>query len=538
METKYICVIGSVISSLGKGVAAASIAKLLKLQGYKIAQIKIDGYMNVDCGVMSPQEHGEAYVTDDGGEIDLDFGTYERFTDVNMSVNSSITSGKLYSEMLEKERNGDYLGRTVQLIPHYTDNINEKILNIGKDHDVVIIEVGGSIGDMESDVFIEALRQLRNKVGKENMLYFILTYIPFLKTTQELKTKLAQQSLKTVRQYGLKSDILFCRTEKPLNENIINKISTMGDIPAEDIFEGLDADDIYEIPCVMHDQKLDKRICEKLNLNYKEDVLDNWNNFIYKKSLINENITIGLVGKYIELHDAYLSVSESLKHAGWNNKVNVNIEWIDAEKVEEDITYLQNFKLNGIIIPGGFGTRGISGKIMAINYAREMKIPLLGICLGMQLMAIEFVKNVCNIKEATSEEFDEENKSNAHIIHIMEEQKKVNQKGGTMRLGAYPCVLKNNTKAKDAYKETNISERHRHRYEFNNDYKELLEKNGMTISGTSPNGNLVEMIELNDHPFFVGCQFHPEFKSRPDKAHPLFNDFIFYSKNIKRVIKK
>lgn len=535
METKYIAVVGTIMSGLGKGVCSASISKLLKDQGYKVAQIKIDGYMNCDAGVMSPIEHGECFVTDDGGEIDLDFGTYERFTDTNMSKNSSITSGKLYSEMIEKERRGDYLGRTVQMIPHYTDYIIEKIMNVGKDRnaDVVIIEVGGSLGDMESDIFIESLRQLKNKVGRENFSYFILTYIPFLKTTKELKTKLAQQSVKQTRSYGLTPDFLFCRTERKLSTNIISKISTMCDIPNDNIFEGVDVDNIYEVPIRMMNQHIDKRICDRLGMPYNNEISTEWKNLIKKEANLSEQVTIGIVGKYVELHDAYLSVKESLRHAGLANDVKVNIEWIDSEKIEDDFLYLQNFKLDGILVPGGFGNRGTEGKIAAIRYARERNIPFFGICLGMQMAVVEIARHLANLKDANSTEFNAN--SSAPVIHIMEDQKAIYQKGGTMRLGSYDCRLEEDTHSYEAYAAEMISERHRHRYEFNNDYREILSRVGLKIAGTSPNGDLVEIVELVNHPFFVGCQFHPEFKSRPDKPHPLFKEFVFYAKNIRNV---
>jgi CTP synthase len=524
MNTKHICILGSGISGLGKGIVSSSVGRLLKSYGLSITMQKLDPYFNINSGTLAPIEHGECYVTFDGKECDLDIGHYERFIDEQLSKDCSLTSGLIYSNVLQNEKEGKYLGHTCQIIPHVTNEILDKMHEFDDEYDIVLHEIGGTVGDMESLPYVESVRQLRYE-NKQNTIIILLTYLPYLKTSQEVKTKVAQQGVEKLRALGLVPDILICRTEEDIDDSIKNKLAMFCNVDKECVIKNMDVPSIYSVPEMLKQEGIVEAINDKLNLKLdnKYSNFEEWNKIV-TDTYTPDSITIGLVGKYTALHDAYLSVTESLKFAGWENKVNVNIEWIDSEIIESDITYLEKFKLNGIIIPGGFGDRGIEGMILAAKYAREKNIPFLGICLGMQIASIEFARNVLHLKDANSEEFNY--KSTNRIIHIMEDQKRIYKKGGTMRLGAYPCMLKDNTKAKDAYKDTYISERHRHRYEFNNNYTELLEKHGIIISGTSPDGNLVEMIELTDHPFFVGCQFHPEFKSRPNRPHPLFDSFI------------
>ena len=535
MGTKYVFVTGGVVSGLGKGITAASLGRLLKNRGYKVANQKFDPYINVDPGTMSPYEHGEVFVTEDGAETDLDLGHYERFTDENLSKNSSVTTGRIYQEVIEKERKGDYLGKTVQVIPHITNAIKNKVYSLGKnDVDVVITEIGGTVGDIESLPFLEAIRQVGLENKPEDVIYIHVTLLPYISGSNELKSKPTQHSVKELQSIGIKPDILVCRTEIPITASIRNKIALFCNVRPENVIANLTASNLYEVPLMLEKEGLAVEVCKHLELDKVEANNEKWAEMIkhfkevdskYKKQE-EKKVNIAIVGKYVKLEDSYLSVIESVKHAGYKNGVGVNIKLIDSEKITsqnvEEI--LKDF--DGVIVPGGFGNRGIEGKIETIKYVRENKIPFLGICLGMQMAVIEFARNVLKYNDANSVEFDE---NTAHpVIHIMENQKNITKKGGTMRLGAYPCVLKQGRYARKIYGEEKISERHRHRYEFNNDYREEIEKAGLKISGTSPNGNLVEIVELEEenHPFFVAGQFHPEFKSRPDRPSPLFVELV------------
>ena len=535
MKTKFVFVTGGVVSGLGKGITAASLGRLLKNRGYKVANQKFDPYINVDPGTMSPYEHGEVFVTEDGAETDLDLGHYERFTDENLSKNSSVTTGRIYQEVIEKERKGDYLGKTVQVIPHITNAIKNKVYSLGKnDVDVVITEIGGTVGDIESLPFLEAIRQVGLENKPEDVIYIHVTLLPYISGSNELKSKPTQHSVKELQSIGIKPDILVCRTEIPITASIRNKIALFCNVRPENVIANLTASNLYEVPLMLEKEGLAVEVCKHLELDKVEANNEKWAEMIkhfkevdskYKKQE-EKKVNIAIVGKYVKLEDSYLSVIESVKHAGYKNGVGVNIKLIDSEKITsqnvEEI--LKDF--DGVIVPGGFGNRGIEGKIETIKYVRENKIPFLGICLGMQMAVIEFARNVLKYNDANSVEFDE---NTVHpVIHIMENQKNITKKGGTMRLGAYPCVLKQGTYARKIYGEEKISERHRHRYEFNNDYREEIEKAGLKISGTSPNGNLVEIVELEEenHPFFVAGQFHPEFKSRPDRPSPLFVELV------------
>jgi len=532
MKTKYIFVTGGVVSGLGKGITAASLGRLLKNRGYKVANQKMDPYINVDPGTMNPCEHGEVFVTDDGAETDLDMGHYERFTDENLNGYSSITTGKIYSEVIEKERRGDFLGKTVQVIPHITDAIKDKVYRLGKNADVVITEIGGTVGDIESLPFLEAIRQIGLENKEEDVLYIHVTLLPFISGSNELKSKPTQHSVKELQSIGIKPDILVCRTEVEIPEGIKNKIALFCNVRKENVIQNMTASNLYEVPLMLEKEGLALATCEHLHLRKKEAQNKQWEKMIKEFIKIDEEykdneekkINIAIVGKYVSLEDAYLSVVESIKHAGYANKVDVKIGFVDSELLESKNAknILNNY--DGIIVPGGFGNRGIEGKIQAIKYARENKVPFLGICLGMQLAVIEFARDVLNLKDANSKEFDENCKY--PVIHIMESQKNITKKGGTMRLGAYPCILDKNSNSYKLYKNIEISERHRHRYEFNNEYRDQIENAGMTIVGTSPDNLLVEMIEIKDHPYFVGSQFHPEFKSRPDRPAPLFVGLI------------
>ena len=535
MGTKYVFVTGGVVSGLGKGITAASLGRLLKNRGYKVANQKFDPYINVDPGTMSPYEHGEVFVTEDGAETDLDLGHYERFTDENLSKNSSVTTGRIYQEVIEKERKGDYLGKTVQVIPHITNAIKNKVYSLGKnDVDVVITEIGGTVGDIESLPFLEAIRQVGLENKPEDVIYIHVTLLPYISGSNELKSKPTQHSVKELQSIGIKPDILVCRTEIPITASIRNKIALFCNVRPENVIANLTASNLYEVPLMLEKEGLAVEVCKHLELDKVEANNEKWAEMIkhfkevdskYKKQE-EKKVNIAIVGKYVKLEDSYLSVIESVKHAGYKNGVGVNIKLIDSEKITSQNVEEMLKDFDGVIVPGGFGNRGIEGKIETIKYVRENKIPFLGICLGMQMAVIEFARNVLKYNDANSVEFDE---NTAHpVIHIMEDQKNVTKKGGTMRLGAYPCVLKQGTYARKIYGEEKISERHRHRYEFNNDYREEIEKAGLNISGTSPNGNLVEIVELEEenHPFFVAGQFHPEFKSRPDRPSPLFVELV------------
>ena len=535
MGTKYVFVTGGVVSGLGKGITAASLGRLLKNRGYKVANQKFDPYINVDPGTMSPYEHGEVFVTEDGAETDLDLGHYERFTDENLSKNSSVTTGRIYQEVIEKERKGDYLGKTVQVIPHITNAIKNKVYSLGKnDVDVVITEIGGTVGDIESLPFLEAIRQVGLENKPEDVIYIHVTLLPYISGSNELKSKPTQHSVKELQSIGIKPDILVCRTEIPITASIRNKIALFCNVRPENVIANLTASNLYEVPLMLEKEGLAVEVCKHLELDKVEANNERWAEMIkhfkevdskYKKQE-EKKVNIAIVGKYVKLEDSYLSVIESVKHAGYKNGVGVNIKLIDSEKITSQNVEEMLKDFDGVIVPGGFGNRGIEGKIETIKYVRENKIPFLGICLGMQMAVIEFARNVLKYNDANSVEFDE---NTAHpVIHIMENQKNITKKGGTMRLGAYPCVLKQGTYARKIYGEEKISERHRHRYEFNNDYREEIEKAGLKISGTSPNGNLVEIVELEEenHPFFVAGQFHPEFKSRPDRPSPLFVELV------------
>ncbi len=524
---KHIFVTGGVVSSLGKGIAAASIAKILEAKGLKVAIQKLDPYLNVDPGTMNPYQHGEVYVTDDGAETDLDLGHYERYTHSTYGRENNLTSGQVYYKVIMKERRGDYLGGTVQVVPHITDTIKDGIRDVskGKRYDVVITEIGGTVGDIESLPFLESIRQFRHEVGRENSLFIHLTLVPFIKAAGELKTKPTQHSVGTLREIGIQPDILLCRTEKKIEQSIKAKIALFCNVDIESVIEARDVSSIYEVPLAFKEQGIDKVICQKLRIEYKAGSLHAWKKDVVDIALRPRfSVKVAVVGKYTELQDAYKSIYESLKHGGIANDSQVIIKRINSEKLETAHS-LQALKgVAGILVPGGFGVRGIEGKLLAIQFAREKKIPFFGICLGMQCAVMEFARNVLNMKGANSTEFNK--KTPFPVISLLEEQEKVKDLGGTMRLGAYPCEVKKDTKAWKAYKTEQISERHRHRYEFNNAYREKFQKAGVKFSGVSPSGKLIEMVEIENHPWFLACQFHPEFKSKPDRAHPLFREFI------------
>ena len=525
---KYIFVIGGVVSGLGKGIVAASLGRLLKSRGLKVAAQKLDPYINVDPGTMSPYQHGEVFVTDDGAETDLDLGHYERFIDENLNKYSNLTSGKVYWNVLNKERNGEYLGQTIQVIPHITNEIKHFIYEVGNktNADVVITEIGGTTGDIESQPFLEAIRQVGNEIGKDNSLYIHVTLVPYLQSSQEHKTKPTQHSVKELRGMGISPDIIILRSDRPIDEDVSKKISMFCNVTPDCVIENITLPVLYEVPLMLEKNNFSSIVCRKLNINTREINIDEWQNMIFKIQSVQKKVNIAIVGKYVQLHDAYLSVAEALRHAGYELGTEINIKWIDSEPVNDKNVekILSDCNCDGILIPGGFGIRGIDGKISAAKYARENNIPYLGICLGMQIAVIEFVRNVCNIKDADSGEFNDgsENK----VIDYLPDQSGNIPKGGTLRLGAYPCKIMNGSKLFDCYKTNLIYERHRHRYEFNNKYKKTLTDNGMTISGVSPDENIVEVVELKNHKFFIGVQYHPEFKSRPNKPHPLFVEFI------------
>ena len=525
MNTKYIFVTGGVVSGLGKGITAASLGRLLKNRGYKVTIQKFDPYINVDPGTMNPYEHGEVFVTDDGAETDLDLGHYERFINENLTQNSSVTMGRVYSNVIEKERRGDYLGKTVQVIPHITNEIKEKIYGFeNTDTDIVITEVGGTVGDIEGLSIIEAIRQVGLEKNPEDVLYIHVTLLPYISGSNEIKSKPTQHSVKELQSLGIKPNILVCRTEQDIPENVREKLSLFCNVRKTSVIQNKTAECLYEVPLMLEKEGLAREVCNHLRLdNYVPDN-SKWEEMIanIKKIDSKKQVTIAIVGKYVKLEDAYLSVVESLHHAGFANKVNVKIKMIDSEKITSENVVEKLKGIQGIIVPGGFGNRGVEGMIEAICYARKNKIPFLGICLGMQMTVIEYARNVLGLKDANSAEFS--SITNNPVIHIMEEQKNIYKKGGTMRLGAYPCVIKSGTLASKIYGKEEISERHRHRFEYNNNYKEKLEKAGLICSGTSPDGNLVEIVELsqNVHPYFIAGQFHPELKSRPNKPAPLF----------------
>ncbi|MFD2830659.1 CTP synthase [Corticicoccus populi] len=525
--TKYIFVTGGVVSSLGKGITAASLGRLLKDRGYSITIQKFDPYLNVDPGTMSPYQHGEVFVTEDGAETDLDLGHYERFIDINLHKYSNVTAGKVYSEVIRKERRGDYLGGTVQVIPHITNEIKSRLIKAGEvsKADVVITEIGGTIGDIESLPFIESIRQLRSDVGRENVMYVHCTLLPYIKAAGEMKTKPTQHSVKELRGLGIQPDMIVVRSEHEMGQDLRDKIALFCDIEKENVIEARDEDTIYNVVMSLQRQKMDDIVVSQLGLEPSEQAeLVEWKHLLDNLSNIDKKIKIGLVGKYVSLQDAYLSVAESLRHAGYERTADVEIEWINSEDIHKDNYEEVLKKVDGILVPGGFGERGVEGKIFAMKYARENNVPALGICLGMQLATVEFARNVVGIEGAHSKELAPNTKD--PIIDLMPDQKDVIDLGGTLRLGSFPCEIKEGTIARKLYNNSLINERHRHRYEFNNAYKDTLEEKGMVFSGTSPDGRLVEMVELKDHPYFVAVQFHPEFQSRPTRPHPLFQGLI------------
>ena len=533
-QTKYVFVTGGVVSALGKGITAASLGRLLKNRGLNVSIQKFDPYLNVDPGTMSPYQHGEVFVTDDGAETDLDLGHYERFIDENLTQNSNITTGRIYWSVISKERRGEYLGGTVQVIPHITNAIKDKVYRAGKerDVDVVITEIGGTVGDIESQPFLEAIRQVRSEVGAENVCFIHVTLVPYLGKAGELKTKPTQHSVKELRTIGIQPDIIVCRSEKELSDDIKNKIGLFCNVDGRSVIQNLDAEHLYEVPLMLHSEGLDNLVCEKLHLGCKDIDNSQWIDMVHRIKNLEKEVTIALVGKYVELHDAYISVVEALSHGGLTNNANVNIKWINAEELEnQDVNEVLS-GVDGVLVPGGFGDRGVEGKIEAIRWARENKVPFLGICLGMQCAVIEFARNVVGLEGAHSSELSSDTKY--PVIDIMPEQKDIEDLGGTMRLGLYPCKLDKETKAYDSYKDEVIYERHRHRYEFNNEYRLQITEMGMKISGTSPDGRLVEIVEIEEHPWFVAAQFHPELKSRPNRPHPLFEGFIEASLNHKK----
>ena len=534
MERKYIFVTGGVVSGLGKGITAASIGRLLKSRGIKVTIQKFDPYLNIDPGTMNPCQHGEVFVTDDGLECDLDLGHYERFIDESLNRYSNITTGRIYMQVLNRERNGDFLGKTVQVIPHITNEIKETVYKAGEisGSEVVITEIGGTVGDIESQPFLEAIRQVQIEKGKENVMFVHVTLIPFLPKSEELKTKPTQHSCKELMGMGIIPDLIVTRTSYPLNDELKEKISLFCNISKENVIENLDADSIYDVPLMFENQNVAQIVMKRFGLKETKNDLLEWHDLCKKDESVKEEVEIALVGKYVSLHDAYISIYEALAHAGVKNKVNVKIRWVDSEEVEKSGAKKNLSGVDGVIVPGGFGNRGIEGIISSIKYARENNIPVFGICLGMQLMVVEFFRNVVGLKDANSLEFDTETKN--AVINIMQDQVNVTQKGATMRLGKYPCTLDIGTKAYDAYGENLIYERHRHRFEFNNNYRNMAEKNGMKIAGVSPDNRLVEIVEIKDNPWAVGVQFHPELKSRPNHAHPLFEDFVQAAKNNKK----
>ena len=526
MGVKYVFVTGGVVSGLGKGITAASLGRLLKARGYHVTMQKLDPYINVDPGTMNPIQHGEVFVTDDGAETDLDLGHYERFIDESLDKNSNVTTGKVYWSVLQKERRGDYGGGTVQVIPHITNEIKSRFYRNFTDDDtrIAIIEVGGTVGDIESQPFLESIRQFQHEVGHENAILIHVTLIPYLSASQELKTKPTQASVKDLQSMGIQPDIIVCRSEHPLDQGIKDKIALFCNVPSDHVLQNLDVEYLYEAPLAMEKEHLAQVACECLHLNCPEPDLDDWHKMVDDLRHPTSKVTIALVGKYVQLHDAYISVVEALKHGGITNHATIDIKWVDSETVTEDNVDELLGEVDGILVPGGFGTRGIEGMITAIKYARENKIPFLGLCLGMQLTIVEYARNVVGFRDAHSIEM---NPNTTHpVIALMPDQNGIEDIGGTLRLGAYPCVLAKNSLAHSLYGTDNISERHRHRYEVNNDFRAVLTEKGLLLSGTSPDNRIVEMCELPGHPFYIATQGHPELKSRPNRPHPLFRGLI------------
>jgi len=524
MKTKFIFVTGGVLSSLGKGLAASSISALLECRGLKVTNQKLDPYINVDPGTMSPFQHGEVFVTDDGAETDLDLGHYERFTSTKMSRSNNLTAGQVYYSVITKERRGDYLGKTVQVIPHITNEIKECIRAAAAGFDVAVVEIGGTVGDIESLPFLEAIRQFRNEVGKQNAIFIHLTWVPFIRTAGEVKTKPTQHSVKALREIGIQPDILLCRTENFLSDDIKAKISLFCNVEVSAVFTAKDVSCIYEVPLVFHREGLDAKIVELLNIWTGQPHLSAWENVVARFNDPLHEVCVGIVGKYVNLVDSYKSLNEALVHGGVASNCRVNLKFIDAEKLEKEDVRLYLEGVHAILVPGGFGNRGVEGMIRAVQYARENRIPYFGICLGMQMAVVEFARNVCRLDKANSSEFDPETPH--PVIDLLPEQSNVRDKGASMRLGACLCLIDEGSRAHEAYRDKEISERHRHRYELNSDYKKILTDRGLRITGVSPDKRLAEIVEIKNHPWFLGCQFHPEFKSQPTNPHPLFRKFI------------
>ena len=524
-RTKFVLVTGGVVSAIGKGLTCASIGALMEARGLRVTHMKLDPYINVDPGTMSPYQHGEVYVTDDGAETDLDLGHYERFTTCRLTQKANLTTGRIYDAVISKERRGEYLGATVQVIPHITDEIKTRVLEATRGTDVAIIEIGGTVGDIESLPFLEALRQLKLDVGDQNAVSVHVTLVPHIAAAGELKTKPTQHSVRSMREIGIQPDLLVCRSERPIARGLKEKIALFSNVPVDCVISAVDVSCIYELPLVLHAEGMDEQITEKLNIWSRQPDLSVWERTVEKiRKPSGASVRIGIVGKYVHLKDSYKSLHEALVHGGLANDVAVDLEYVDSEDVENGDAQELLSSLDAVLVPGGFGDRGVEGKIAAIRFARENGIPFFGICLGMQLAVTEFARNVCHLEGANSTEFE---KSPSHpVIDLMPDQRTIRDKGGTMRLGAYPCIIRPGTRCADIYGKSEITERHRHRFEFNNEYREPLARAGLVLSGTSPDDRLVEMVELPDHPYFVGCQFHPEFKSRPMKPHPLFSHFV------------
>jgi CTP synthase len=533
MSAKYVFVTGGVVSGLGKGITAASLGRLLKARGLRITMQKFDPYLNVDPGTMNPFQHGEVFVTDDGAETDLDLGHYERFIDENLTQNSNVTSGRIYWNVIQKERNGDYGGGTVQVIPHITNEIKERIYAGKENVDVAIVEVGGTVGDIESQPFLEAIRQFATEVGRSNCLFIHVTLVPYLSCSHEHKSKPTQHSVKELLSIGIQPDIIVLRSEREVGEDIKKKIALFCNVEENCVIENLDLPLLYSVPLALREERLDDIVCKRFGLDTPGPDLSEWISMVNTATSLTDSVTIALVGKYVDLHDAYLSVAEALTHGGIGNNVKVNIKWVDSESIESGSVDEILSDVDGILVPGGFGQRGIEGKIKAIEYARVNGVPFLGICLGMQLALVEFARNVLGLKDANSAEFDPQSEN--CVIDLMPEQKDVQQLGGTMRLGKYPCKLTPGSKAYKLYGESAlIYERHRHRFEVNNDYRESFEQAGVVFSGRSPDGRIVEMMELPNHMWFMGSQFHPEFRSRPNRPHPLFNGLVAAAKEFQK----
>ena len=527
-STKFIFITGGVVSSLGKGIVAGSLGALFETRGLNVSLTKADPYLNIDPGTMNPFQHGEVFVTDDGAETDLDIGHYERFTTAKLSKKNSFTTGQVYDAVLSNEREGKYLGGTVQVIPHVTNQIKAKMFESAEGSDVAIVEIGGTVGDIESLPFLEAIRQVRLELGSQNVHFVHVTLLPYIAPAKELKTKPTQHSVKELRQIGIQPDFIVCRADRPVSEEKKQKISLFCNVPVERVIEAQDAESIYLVPTDFHKQGFDQKLMDSLQIWTQSPDLSDWDRIRERILYPKKNVRIGVIGKYTDVIDSYKSIQEALVHAGIQTESKVEVDYLDASKHSEEDLEQRLLSFDGILVPGGFGTRGISGKIQAVKFARQKKIPFFGICLGMQVAAVEFAQNALGLEDATSSEFDDTKKAEeaSQVIHLMEHQKGVKRKGGTMRLGAYPCDLRDGTLAKDCYKKTSVSERHRHRFEFNNAFRDKFEQAGMRFSGTSPDGELVEIMELDGHPWYLGCQFHPELKSSPRIAHPLFESFI------------